>query len=56
MVMECRAAVNILYADTKDIDGKAFGQMVIQLPKDEPSKRRILAYLEANKIPHEEVI
>ena len=56
MVLECRTPVNILYADTKDIDGKAFGQMVIQLPEDEISKKRIFAYLETNKIPHEEVI
>jgi D-methionine transport system ATP-binding protein len=56
MVLECRTPVNILFADTKDIDGKAFGQMVIQLPEDETSKRRILAYLQTNKIPHEEVI
>jgi D-methionine transport system ATP-binding protein len=56
MVLECRTPVNILFADTKDIDGKAFGQMVIQLPEDEISKKRIFAYLETNKIPHEEVI
>ncbi|TAH64352.1 MAG: ATP-binding cassette domain-containing protein [Anaerolineaceae bacterium] len=56
MVLECRTPVNILFADTKDIDGKAFGQMVIQLPEDESSKKRIFAYLETNKIPHEEVI
>jgi D-methionine transport system ATP-binding protein len=56
MVLECRSPVNILFADTKDIDGKAFGQMVIQLPEDESSKKRIFAYLETNKIPHEEVI
>lgn len=56
MVLECRTPVNILFADTKDIDGKAFGQMVIQLPDDEISKKKILAYLEINQIPHEEVI
>ncbi|NLP15775.1 MAG: ATP-binding cassette domain-containing protein [Clostridiales bacterium] len=56
MVLECRTPVNILFADTKDIDGKAFGQMVIQLPEDESSKKRIFAYLEMHKIPHEEVL
>jgi D-methionine transport system ATP-binding protein len=56
MVLECRTPVNILFADTKDIDGKAFGQMVIQLPEDDISKKRIFAYLETNNIPHEEVI
>ena len=56
MMLECRTPVNILFADTKDIDGKAFGQMIIQLPEDEISKKRIFAYLETNKIPYEEVI
>lgn len=56
MILECRTPVNILFADTKDIDGKAFGQMVIQLPDDETSKKRIFAYLETNNIQHEEVI
>lgn len=55
MVLECRTPVNILFADTKDMDGKAFGQMVIQLPEDELNKKRIFSYLEANNIPYEEV-
>lgn len=55
MVLECKAAVNILFADTKDIDGKAFGQMIIQLPEDEISRKRILSYLNTNEIPYEEV-
>lgn len=56
MILECKTPINILFADTKDIDGKAFGQMIIQLPDDESSKKRIFAYLETNNIPHEEVI
>ncbi len=55
MVLECRAPVNILFADTKDIDGKAFGQMIIQLPDEEISRKRIYAYLQSNRIPYEEV-
>jgi D-methionine transport system ATP-binding protein len=55
MVLECRTPVNILFADTKDIDGKAFGQMVIQLPKDEVNRKRIMNYLVSNHIPYEEV-
>lgn len=56
MVMECKTPVNILFADTKDIFGKAYGQMIIQLPDDEIGKKRIYAYLETHKIPFEEVI
>lgn len=55
MVLECKAPVNILFADTKDIDGKAFGQMIIQLPDDEVSRKKIYAYLQTNKIKNEEV-
>lgn len=56
MVLECRTPVNILFADTKDIDGKAFGQMIIQLPDEEISRKRVYAYLQSNQIPYEEVI
>ena len=56
MILECRAAVNILFADTKDIDGKAMGQMIIQLPEEELSRERIKAYLKKNNIRAEEVL
>ncbi|HWT75077.1 MAG TPA: ATP-binding cassette domain-containing protein [Mobilitalea sp.] len=55
MVLECKTPVNILFADTKDIDGKAFGQMVIQLPNEETGRKRIMNYLNMNQIPYEEV-
>ena len=34
LIMECKIAVNIMFADTKDIDGKAYGHMILQLPED----------------------
>jgi D-methionine transport system ATP-binding protein len=55
MVLECKTPVNILFADTKDIDGKAFGQMIIQLPNDITARGRIMNYLDVNRIPYEEV-
>ncbi len=55
LTMECRTAVNILGADTKNIDGKAFGQMLLQLPEDETSVRRIKEYLSGRGISYEEV-
>lgn len=55
MILECKTPVNIMFADTKDIDGRAFGQMVIQLPNDELSRNKVLNYLITNQIPYEEV-
>ncbi|MEG0379385.1 MAG: ATP-binding cassette domain-containing protein, partial [Eubacterium sp.] len=48
MILECHAVVNIMYADMKNIDGIARGQMVLQLPEDRATASKILSYLRAN--------
>ena len=52
--LECHTAVNILGADTKNIDGRAYGQMLLQLPDDETSVFRIKSYLDSINIHYEE--
>lgn len=56
MTMECRAAVNIVFANTKSLDGRAYGQMVLQLPVDESAQARILNYLDGHHIAIEEEV
>ena len=41
MVLACKVPVNIMHADTRDIEGKAMGQMIIQLPEDDTDAGRI---------------
>ncbi len=55
MVLECRASVNILLADTKDIGGIARGQMVLQLPEEEQTAERMIAYLKERNLAVEEL-
>lgn len=55
MVLDCRSPINIMFADTRDIDGRAMGQMVVQLPADELTARRMLQYLKDQGIDYEEV-
>ena len=55
MILPCCTPVNILHADTKDIDGKAYGQILLQLPEDESSERKITAYLDANDVTYSQV-
>lgn len=55
MVLECKASVNILLADTKDIGGIAHGQMILQLPEDEASAARMIHYLRERKLTVEEL-
>ena len=55
MILECQSVVNILYANTRNIDGQAYGQMVVQLPPEERIAKKIIAYLETQDVNFEEV-
>lgn len=55
MVLDLKEPVNIIFADTKNIDGKALGQTVIQLPEDKQSAHKIMAYLRSKNLTVEEV-
>ncbi len=55
MVLECKSAVNIMFADTRDVDGKAMGQMIVQLPEDELTALKMKHYLSTQDVVIEEV-
>ena len=55
MVLECKAPCNILFADTKDIDGTARGQMILQLPEDEVTAEKMIHFLKDRKLEVEEL-
>ena len=54
MVLECGEPVNIVFANTKDIDGKAYGHMIIQIPDDPVIYHKITLYLDLEKITYAE--
>lgn len=55
LVLECKTAVNILFAETKNIEGNAVGQMIIQVPDEEVITNRVLNYLKDHNVTFEEV-
>lgn len=55
LVLHCGCPVNIMYADTRDINGVAIGQMVLELPENEASRKRILDYAKAHSLELEEM-
>ncbi|MDD4369420.1 MAG: NIL domain-containing protein, partial [Oscillospiraceae bacterium] len=55
MVLDFGQAVNIMFADTRNLDGMAVGQMVIQLPDNPEIAQRMIAYLRDKQISVEEV-
>ncbi|MEE0751651.1 methionine ABC transporter ATP-binding protein [Frisingicoccus sp.] len=55
LIMECKIPVNIMFADTKDIDGKAYGHMVLQLPEDTLQVEKAIYYLRSKNLVVEEL-
>ena len=55
IVLSCNAPVNILFANTKEVEGQAVGQMVVELPDSVEEAERITHYLRSNDIRFEEV-
>ena len=55
LVLACKTPVNIMYAETRDVGGKAMGQMLLQIPEDETEARRVINYLKTMKVTFEEV-
>lgn len=45
LAIDCGVKVNILGADTRNIDGKAFGSMLLGLPQDPAEAARALSYI-----------
>lgn len=55
MILTCKAPVNILFANTKQVGEEAVGQMVVELPESQEEAERITHYLSAKHITFEEV-
>ncbi|MGN0512830.1 MAG: methionine ABC transporter ATP-binding protein [Lachnospiraceae bacterium] len=54
MILDCREPVNIIYANTKNINGVATGEMVIQVSSDGDAFEKIFNYLKARNLSVEE--
>ena len=49
LAIDCGVKANILGADTRNIDGQAFGTMLLGLPEDPAEAARAMKYLKAQK-------
>ena len=55
LAMQCHVAVNIRYADTREVSGKLFGQMILQLPEDHLQQEKAIYFLQNKGLRGEEV-
>ena len=56
LAMDLGVKVSILGADTRNIDGKAFGSMLISLPEELALRRKVMDYLNALEGVHAEEV
>ena len=56
MALATQVPVNIMFADTKDIDGIAYGHMIVELPDNDLQSGKIFAYLDSNGIAYEKEV
>ena len=48
LILETGVPVSILFADTRDIGGKTYGQILLELPGEDRRAQRVTAWLDAN--------
>ena len=52
MILSCGAPVNIIYADTRTIEGRLYGHTVLQLPADAATAEKMKRWLENEGISY----
>ena len=55
VTLEYKTPLNILYANTKTINGNAEGEMILQLPESQEIADRMIAYFKEKELGVEEV-
>lgn len=55
IILEYKTPINILYADTKTINGNAEGEMILQLPQNGEIADKIVTYFKEKNLGVEEV-
>ena len=55
LVQDTGEKVNILCANTKSVSGVGFGQMIVELPKDEEAAARVIRYIREKGVNFHEV-
>jgi D-methionine transport system ATP-binding protein len=55
LIQQCQILVSVVYADSKVIDSKVYGQLAIKMPENDNDRIRVEKYLNLKKIRFEEV-
>ena len=56
MVLHTGAPASIVFADTRTLNGRFYGQMILQLPEDDETMEKMMGFLRQAEVSFEEVI
>ena len=56
LIMECQTPVNIVSADIREIEGKIYGQTILELPADALLAEKAREWLNAQNVPYSEEV
>ena len=56
MVLHTGTPVSIVFADTRSLNGRLYGQMILQVPEDDAIMKKMLEFLRTAEVSFEEVI
>ncbi len=56
IIRDCNVEISILFAETKVIDGKSYGQIIFRLPSFEKDIKKLIKYLQLHGINYEEMM
>ena len=56
MVLSTGVPVSIVFADTRSLNGRLYGQMILQVPEDDETFEKMLGFLRRAEVSFEEVI
>lgn len=56
IIQDCNIALSILYADSKVVNGRIYGQLILTMPADKKDAQKLHKYLDLKQIHYEEVI
>ncbi len=55
IIQDCNIALSIIYADSKVVDGRVYGQLIVTMPAEESDAQKLCKYLQLKQIRYEEV-
>ena len=55
IVQDCNIVLSVIYADSKVVNDRVYGQLIFKMPADIDDVNKLRKYLELNKVHYKEV-